>query len=259
MVRFSLSQTTSFIETDGTYILLKIQKMVLYFSLVLLIAAVIPTDAFILVSRKDIHTIRRATEDPSGLFRSGPYVPSGLTAEEYRQLKEKEAEKLRKMDFGAWGPRFKRSNRPDGDWLLQPKLWRMGFAVDDSSGPSITKVNQFTEGIKRFQTVCRRNLLPFTLLTVCLHALCSTIRVSLSAPTFRASALILCTWRPLQSTCILGVSIIFSPFVRRWLEWYSRHRLWTTRRMAVVSGSLSLLAFTIWSAVVVCMRVLSFR
>jgi hypothetical protein len=232
--------------------------MVSYLSLLFLTAAVIPTDAFILARRKDIHITRRATEDPSGLFRSGPYVPSGLTAEEYQELKEKEAEKMRKMDFGAWGPRFKRSDRPDGDWLLQPALWKMGFAVNGD--PSIATANSFTEKIKNFKTAWRKNRLPFTLLAVCLHALCSVIRVTRSASiTLRASALIHLTWRPLQSACILGVSSILSPWVGRWLDWYSRRRLWTTRRTAVVAGSLSLLAVTIGSAVVVCRRVLFSR
>ena len=34
------------------------------------------------------------------------------------------------MDFGAWGPRFKRSDAPDGDWMVQTNLWVRGFAAN---------------------------------------------------------------------------------------------------------------------------------
>ena len=66
-------------------------------------------------------------EDMSGLFPGdGPYVPSGMSAEEYKKLKLKESEALKKMNFGAWGPRFKQTDVPDGDWMVMPNLWTSG-------------------------------------------------------------------------------------------------------------------------------------
>ena len=55
------------------------------------------------------------------------YVPSGLTPEQYAKIKKEELEQKKKMNFGAWGPRFARSARPDGDWMVVPSLWTGGF------------------------------------------------------------------------------------------------------------------------------------
>ena len=56
-----------------------------------------------------------------------PYVPSGMSPEQYKKIKETEAARLQKMDFGAWGPRFKRTDAPEGDWMVQTNLWVRGF------------------------------------------------------------------------------------------------------------------------------------
>jgi hypothetical protein len=57
----------------------------------------------------------------------GGYVPSGLTREQYEAIKKKEKEKQKKMNYGAWGPRFSASDRPAGDWMVVPSLWITGF------------------------------------------------------------------------------------------------------------------------------------
>ena len=54
------------------------------------------------------------------------YVPSGLSREEYAAIRKKEADKEKKMNYGAWGPRFFRTDRPDGDWMVMPNLWTFG-------------------------------------------------------------------------------------------------------------------------------------
>lgn len=55
------------------------------------------------------------------------YIPSGLTEKEWNEIKQKERNDIKKKDFGAWGPRFARSERPDGDWMVMPSLWTRGF------------------------------------------------------------------------------------------------------------------------------------
>lgn len=57
----------------------------------------------------------------------GGYVPSGLTREQYEAIKKEEQEKQKKMNYGAWGPRFSASERPAGDWMVIPSLWVTGF------------------------------------------------------------------------------------------------------------------------------------
>ena len=54
------------------------------------------------------------------------YVPSGMSREEYSAIRKMEAEKERKMNYGAWGPRFFRTDRPEGDWMVMPNLWTFG-------------------------------------------------------------------------------------------------------------------------------------
>jgi len=36
-------------------------------------------------------------------------------------------------DFASWGPRFQKSERPDGDWMVLPKLWTGGYEVTSKS------------------------------------------------------------------------------------------------------------------------------
>ena len=60
------------------------------------------------------------------------YVPSGLTEKEWNEIKRKERQELEKKEFGAWGPRFARSERPDGDWMITPNLWTRGFNANNN-------------------------------------------------------------------------------------------------------------------------------
>ena len=65
------------------------------------------------------------------------YVPSGLTREEYAALRERERREASKMDYGGWGPRFLKGDRPDGDWMVVPSLWTGGFDSNSNAGGSV--------------------------------------------------------------------------------------------------------------------------
>jgi len=43
---------------------------------------------------------------------------------------------MSKMDFATWGPRFKKTEMPDGNWMVSPKLWTRGFVRNDSKNPA---------------------------------------------------------------------------------------------------------------------------
>lgn len=233
-----------------------------FLSLNLLMTAVIAGAFTSLPPKGVVHTtsLLRASnsEDLSGILRSGPYVPSGLTAEEYQQLKQKEAEKLRKMDFGAWGPRFKKSDRPNGDWLLQPKLWSMGFSAVTESDLSITSSTEspIKTQWKRIRTMAAHNIQPCALFFVWLHVLVSVFRVTRSVTSFRTTMSSIFTFHRIQSIGLVGISMSLSPLIGRWLEWFSRRRLWTTRRTTVVSIILSLLVYVLCTAMVTGIRLL---
>ena len=40
------------------------------------------------------------------------YVPQGLTEAQYQAIKQRDADRIRSSDFGAWGPRFRRQSAP---------------------------------------------------------------------------------------------------------------------------------------------------
>lgn len=62
--------------------------------------------------------------------RSTSYVPTGLTEEQYAQIKLADAAKVQ-GDLGAWRPRWKKiSGDPQGNWFSMPGLWTGGYTYD---------------------------------------------------------------------------------------------------------------------------------
>ena len=62
--------------------------------------------------------------------RPTSYIPTGLTEEQYAQIKLADAAKLQ-GDLGAWGPRWKKiSGDPQGNWFSMPGLWTGGYTRD---------------------------------------------------------------------------------------------------------------------------------
>jgi hypothetical protein len=60
--------------------------------------------------------------------RPTSYIPTGLTEEQYAQIKLEDAAKLQ-GDLGAWGPRWKKvSGDPQGNWFSMPGLWTGGYS-----------------------------------------------------------------------------------------------------------------------------------
>ena len=74
----------------------------------------------------------RKTSPGSELFpdAGSSYVPSGLTKEEWDKIQQKENKEQKSKDFGAWGPKFAKSDRPNGDWMVLPGLWTGGFDLN---------------------------------------------------------------------------------------------------------------------------------
>ncbi|KAL3805839.1 hypothetical protein HJC23_007800 [Cyclotella cryptica] len=61
--------------------------------------------------------------------KSTSYIPTGLTEEQYRAIKEADAAKFQNVDFGAWGPRWKKvDGDPQGNWFSMPGLWTGGYS-----------------------------------------------------------------------------------------------------------------------------------
>ena len=65
--------------------------------------------------------------------KGSSYVPSGLTKEQYEKMKKEEQAAQKNMNFAMWGPKFQQSDRPNGDWMVQPSLWTGGFNANKSN------------------------------------------------------------------------------------------------------------------------------
>ena len=177
-----------------------------------------------------------------------PYVPSGLTREEYEQIKQREADKIRSMNYGAWGPRFQRqSGAPNGDWLVMPQLWTQGFESN--------RQMEMNGGLKRQDVLWTRfrQLLPYFAVAYFAVELVLALIVSLRTAT-RSQTLAAAWMLPLR--CLLRLQsgfltmswlrsilikstlagLVVTPMVRACVEYASRRRLWTPRRVLVLSA-----------------------
>lgn len=179
----------------------------------------------------------------------GPYVPDGLTPEEYAQIKQKEADDAAKMNYGAWGPRFRRSSAPDGDWFVNPRLWVNGFSASDQS---ISAGKEGDSRIRKMGRWLRYYLPPFLLAwfwTDMALALVLDLR-NRQMTTMRAFRMVFTIEFQAKLKVILTKSIfsamLTSPCAM-YLEWASRRRLWTRRRTFFSSLGVPIAVLLLWS------------
>ena len=105
------------------------------------------------------------------------YVPDGLTEEQYRKIKADELAKMQRLNFGAWGPRFKRvDGDPDSNWFNLPSLWTGGYTPNASDKPqknyetNVGIENKFAVYLRRYVVAYLLLLLSAQLLTKSLSA-----------------------------------------------------------------------------------------
>lgn len=197
------------------------------------------------------------------LFRNeGSYVPSGLSREQYDQLKKEEADEIRKMDFGSWGPRFKKGERPDGDWMVMPSLWTNGFnsqplGVDGMPAETPTlgflrsQLPAFVLGYITLHTLFAASaIIRMSTLSVRTAAL-TMLRASLAnSPTFK--------WRALAKTCttITFLSLFLIPTMHGVLERINRRRLWGPQRTILSAAGAAVGTLSVLSLAVAAIRTL---
>jgi len=129
------------------------------------------------------------------------YVPSGLTRDQYEKIKADELQRKEKMDFGAWGPRFNRSESPPpGDWFTMPQLWTNGSSVRGSELGN----SEHSDVNRNFPFLCRslskiRALLPALILcSLAVEYVLSAVafsRVIPNNPYAKAVRVVLSGWR----------------------------------------------------------------
>ena len=192
------------------------------------------------------------------------YVPSGLTEEEYEKIKQKEAEELSKKNFGAFGPRFLQTERPDGDWMIIPSLWTQGFRSSPNPNISdeiledknkvITSAQKLGQRIRRSGPILLTSLLLIeTIIAMITVAMKGSSKASLflSLVTMSEKKMLL-PWvgNPLvKLTKVLGV-LGLHKLLSNFIEHANRRWLWSHRR-SLTTISLSALSFmSIWIGVI---------
>jgi hypothetical protein len=211
------------------------------------------------------------------------YVPSGLTPEQYAQIK-KDEKKANKKDYGAWGPRFSKSERPDGDWMVVPSLWTGGFqsnagktAGSSVGGTSNVQVNTAPttkrERIQQFINGTIQSSAPaYMLCFIGIECLFTAIYLLTSKKQTAASSLLaILALKIKKSTEIATLStslltkittmkaigaITLVPFSNMLIERCNRKMLWSPRRTIGIGSMASFGLLSIWA---LALNVLKFR
>lgn len=207
---------------------------------------------------------------------SEPYCPDGLTPQEYQEIKRKEAERLKKMNFGMFGPRFRQAKRPSDDWFLMPSLWTGNFGTRQllSKKNSDDMVNGDSEGRDKaprlrkifdsLQTYAPAFMLAFTLVEVVmgmassLHTIKQTRRQHLKAvlkvyflvkrTNFAVSAFLRA-----EATKAVVAGILTYP-CELYLEHANRKWLWSRRRSALISIFFLFALFMSWTMTLLVLK-----
>ena len=197
------------------------------------------------------------------------YVPEGISREEYTKLRKGEIEKEMKMNYGAWGPRFKRTGTPDGDWMVMPNLWTAGQVnrpagkrsdlgdLDDSDGPRWKITLR-----KLFRILCNNTtafILAYTLIDCIEIGILmwrwkvdhmnpgKAMRMIVNAILFQRSVLKMTVMK--LEAIKLATSVVLAPILNELLEHWNRRHLWSNARSASTIAGASVLLLAIWRSI----------
>ena len=199
--------------------------------------------------------LSRENVSGSDLFpQKGPYVPSGLSSDEYEKIKQEEEAKLKKMNFGTWGPRFKQTDRPDGDWMVMPRLWTSGFNSNDPSrmDPSGENVSRRRQNLlTRLGGILKENRAGFVMAFILIHSLMAAVSMWKSKEAalqkFLLSTVVSGTMR--LRIAALSLSTLLTPLSNKILEKVNRSKLWSPRRtVSTILGS-TIALLSMWAVV----------
>lgn len=195
------------------------------------------------------------------------YVPSGISREEYQKLREGEIEKDMKMNYAAWGPRFKQTDRPAGDWMVMPNLWTAGRVnrppgqrsangdeIGDGDGP------RWRRALRRVFQVLENNAVAFILAYVLLDC----IEIGLLIWRWKVEHMntrkafififrsILFQRKVIEMTVIkfeaikAAVAVAVAPILNGRLEHLNRKYLWSKQRSSMTFFAAAMVLLTIW-------------
>ena len=217
------------------------------------------------------------------VMNSKPYVPDGLTDNEYAAIKKREAEQVKNKDFGAFGPRWNRESRPDGDWMLMRSLWTRGF---DSNAPSIDNgdgrnIDGNSSAVGQLSRLLRQNapifLVSYAIVVAAItcirlatqsefikgtgagaslvlglrSALVSASKMAANTASFRTQSIIQRVFLPCASVLLIRPTNVL-------IEYLNRKLLWSKRRsLGVIAASALSIVFVCTGAVAVITSLLN--
>jgi hypothetical protein len=203
--------------------------------------------------------LARDNEPGSELFRyQESYVPSGLSSDQYQKIKQEEAAKLKRMNFGAWGPRFKQTDRPDGDWMVMPRLWTSGF--NSNNDPSRVPLVGEPVGQRlspRLGDFVKENGAGFVLAYVLIHSFLAAISLwrskEVSLQKFFLSAItngnVVPRFTVQLRIAALSLATLLTPISKNILDKVNRTKLWAPRRTVSLAGGFTIGMLSIWAII----------
>jgi hypothetical protein len=229
--------------------------------------------------RSDCNSNSKNARSKNTAVKNGStYVPSGLSRAEYSELKRRETEKERNMDYGAWGPRFARGGPRSDDWMAMPNLWTKG-KIGKNNNSNNKNINDHSNRLillyRRLQLIIRGHGPAFLLGYVFIDCLYSGYAVWMFKQIRDVSILsFIMGLRPVQQQIIqpaiikiatksvtvvsltalklqalkIALAMLQIPLWNILMERANRRWLWSKRRFVVVVGSTVTLALTIFGS-----------
>jgi len=198
---------------------------------------------------------------PNGAINgSGPYVPSGLTKEEYAKIKRQEEEKASKMNYAMWGPRFRQSKAPTDDWMVMPSLWTGGFNSnnthknDNNNNGTLQSPPRIRAVVSFLKEMAPAYMIAYALTDVLLTGYTMWRVTSMTKKSMATVAVRMMLWQRQQNVWVtfwkfrlvktLCASLLVPPF-QKFVTHANRRWLWSPKRtvlssVGVLSGVLGL-------------------
>jgi hypothetical protein len=204
----------------------------------------------------------------------GPYVPLGLSGEEYQKIKGEENDKLKRMNFGAWGPRFKRTDRSGGDWMAMPTLWTNGFYArfrPNAQNKSIDGGIELQVGlirgiIARMASFLSRNGPGFILAYIAVDVVATAYSMWRAAEITARQALwiiarmalfkrhsffVAALWK--MQAAKITIASALTPVMTRYLSRTNHQRLWSKRKTILTTAAGFGFGLGLWAFVLICL------
>lgn len=216
-------------------------------------------------SDEDATTKKKGSSNPPPGYEffqgDGSYVPNGMSREDYTKLKQEEIDKEKMKNYGAWGPRFKQTGVPDGDWMVMPNLWTAGRVNRKSSLGNDRKTGNSKRPIlASLLQILRKQSASFILAYLLLDCFqimfgmwkCKVEHMSPRTAVMFILQTLIFQKQLLQLTVMkleigkVAASVVAAPLINRIMERLNRSKLWSKRRIFLITLASALGMAVLW-------------